>query len=241
MQHAVLLLVIAQALRAGEHGVVIGHGDNARLFVVELVAVNAAEPHHQPVAGRLLDQVLHGAAAQLPGDDQAGIFGEGTRIAQILDVLACGALPRLAPLGHGIRPGCILGEAFARIEFGEVRADGVKIDRFGFGRRRAADLGFLDEGERGVLEYRVAWCHGQPAHDAAEMGGNHMLHLHRFHDDKGLAFMHCVARLRRQSKRSCPEAARAGRWCPPALRPRFHPQTRSPNGRDRARPGGRRR
>ena len=36
------------------------------------------------------------------------------------------------------------------------------------------------------------------AHDAAGMGGNHMLHLHRFHDEQRLADMYGVAGLDRQ-------------------------------------------
>ena len=104
MQHAVLLLVIAHALRAGEHGVVVGHRDDARFLVGELVAVHTAQPHHQPVARRALDQFVHRVAAQLAGHHQARIFGEGTRIAQIVDILARRALAGLAPLGHRVGP-----------------------------------------------------------------------------------------------------------------------------------------
>ena len=89
----------------------------------------------------------------------------------------------------------ILGEALAGLQFGQIGPDGVEVDVFVLRRRRRADLGFLDEGKRRAFEHGVARRHRQPAHDAADIGGDHMLHLHRFHDEERLARMHGIADL----------------------------------------------
>ncbi len=49
-----------------------------------------------------------------------------------------------------------------------------------------------------AFEHGLAGRHRQPAHDAAGMGRDHMLHLHRFHHEKRLAGMDGIAGLHRQ-------------------------------------------
>ena len=94
LEHAVLLAVVLQPLRAGEHGVVVGHDDAARALVAEQVAVDAADAGDQAVGGRALDQILERAPAALGGDRQRAVLDERARVAEVVDVLARGALAR---------------------------------------------------------------------------------------------------------------------------------------------------
>src|SRR5439155_1634813 len=58
LEEAVLLPVVLDALRAGEHGVIVRHHDAARARLVEEVTVHPADPGDEPVRGRPLDQLL---------------------------------------------------------------------------------------------------------------------------------------------------------------------------------------
>ena len=126
-----------------------------------MIAVDAAEPHHQTVRRRALDQFLHRIAAQTPRHDQRGIFREGAGIAEIGDVLARGALTRFAASRRRIGTRFVGGETAAVIEVLQILADVIEVDVLGGGVARTFDMGFFDEGERRVFEHRVARRDGE--------------------------------------------------------------------------------
>ena len=85
------------------------------------------------------------------------------------------------------------------LHLAEVGPHVVQID-LGLGLRAGAlHLGRLDERQWMAFEDRVAGRHADPANDAVERRGDHVLHLHRFHDEERLAGANRVAfaRLRR--------------------------------------------
>ena len=108
LEDPVLLVVVAAALRARQHGVVVMHQRGARARLVEQVAVDRAHAGDDAVAGRVLAQRLHRMALVLARDDQRPVFLERAGIDQPRDVFArhldrrscAGAPPRRA----GSRP-----------------------------------------------------------------------------------------------------------------------------------------
>ena len=61
----------------------------------------------------------------------------------------------------------------------QVGADVVEVDLGGNGKAAARDLGRLDIDDRKAFSHHVAYGHRDLAHDAAAVGADHMLHLHR--------------------------------------------------------------
>ncbi len=188
--------MVARALRAREHGIVIGHGRDARLFVAELRRIDRAQPHHQPVGGALFDQLVGGRAAAAPGDRQAAIFDEAARIEQVVEIFARGAMAGLAPLGHRIGPRRVQRAAMPRIDLGQIGADMVEIDRLRLARRRIGDraVGGAHEQDRLADIERIADLGGDQRDFAALRGGDAMLHLHRLDHGDFLTRRHLVAR-----------------------------------------------
>ena len=80
-QHAVGLLVVAHALRTGQHGSVVCHGDDG-------LAVDLAQAGDHAVGRGVLDQIFGAAAAALGGHGQCAVFVEAAGVAQVGDVLA---------------------------------------------------------------------------------------------------------------------------------------------------------
>ena len=127
-EHAVLLLVVLAALGAGEHGVVVGHCHAAGVLFPHEVAVDTADAHHHRVGGRLDDalfEFLEGVGAVAGGGDEGAELEEGAFVAEVVDVLACGALAGVVALGGGFGAGLVGGELVEVLHFGHVRADGV--------------------------------------------------------------------------------------------------------------------
>src|SRR5690606_35061223 len=89
-QHAIGLGVTAHALGAGEHGVVIGQHDRARLLVSESGGVDGGDAGDEPVGGCVRDEVFGAAPAGLGGDGQAAVFDEAVGVDQVGNVLAGG-------------------------------------------------------------------------------------------------------------------------------------------------------
>ena len=56
LEHAILLVVVAPALRAGQHGVVVVDEHGARRFVAEQIRVHGADAGDQAVCRRVLAQ-----------------------------------------------------------------------------------------------------------------------------------------------------------------------------------------
>ena len=64
---------------------------------------------------------------------------------------------------------------------GKVRADRVEVDGFAGPRLGGGDVARFDEGERVALEHGVADRDGERLHETRGLGGDDVLHLHRFH------------------------------------------------------------
>ena len=180
------------ALGACEHRVVVAHHHGAAAVRVEEVAVDDAVARDHAVGRGALDEIVNGAAPALGGNEQGSVFHEGIRLHEILKVLPGGALSRLAASGHGVRAMLIEPEAVPFDDFGEVRANVVKIEvRF----RRFPLRRHLCRGEgrqHGALQHRVSGL-AVKAGDEARLGrANLVLHLHGVHHAEEGALGHCV-------------------------------------------------
>ncbi len=102
LEQAVLLEVVSHPLGAGEHRVVVGHGDRG-------MAVDLADAGHQAVRRGAPDQLVLVAAGLLGGEDQRAVLDEGAGVEEVLEVLAGRAavlvVALLGRLGAGGRPG----------------------------------------------------------------------------------------------------------------------------------------
>ena len=96
LEQAVLLEVVAHALRAGQDRVVVGHR-HAR------AAVDLADARDQAVGGRARDQLLARAPALLGGEQQRAVLDEGVLVDELGEVLARRAPPALAASGDRVR------------------------------------------------------------------------------------------------------------------------------------------
>ena len=129
LEHAVRLLMAAQALRARQHRRVIGEHRGARLFRAEQSAVDAADAGDDPVGGRVRDQVVELAARALGGDGQRAIFDETAGVAEIGDVFARRAQAERVTLVDRLRAGLVSGR-------GKTVDDSLRDRRARDGRRR---------------------------------------------------------------------------------------------------------
>jgi hypothetical protein len=132
-EHAVGLLVVAHALRAGEHGRVVGHDDGTRSLRPERHRVDAADAGDHAVGGRVAHQVVETAPALLRGEGQRAVLDEAAAIAEVGDVLARGAQAERVTLGDRLGPARIADEGLARLQLAQVRPE-VRIGR---ARRRS--------------------------------------------------------------------------------------------------------
>jgi hypothetical protein len=80
-QHAVGLLVVAHALRPGQHGGVVRHHDGACGIASDQGGVHGADAGDHAVGGRVAHQVRFAPAAALRRDGQGAVFEEGARVA----------------------------------------------------------------------------------------------------------------------------------------------------------------
>ena len=167
-QHAVDLLVVHVALRAREHGVVIGHDDAAGALGAELLGIDGGDAHHEAVGRRALDEIVELAAASLRRDREAAIFHERAVVDELRDVLARGALVGVAAALDRGRPVRIERVGLARDQLGKIRADVVEID-VGFRCRRIGrDVERLEIHDRFAMHQRDAVA-GDELHDAAAL------------------------------------------------------------------------
>ena len=104
LEHAVGLGVVDGALRAGKHGVVVGEDNGAGGVLVEEVAVDAPDAGDHAVGRELVDDLLH-RQARAGREHEAAVLHERAGIAEVVDVLAGGALAGLAAAGDGVRAG----------------------------------------------------------------------------------------------------------------------------------------
>ncbi len=76
VEQAVLLEVVAHALRSRQHRVVVGHG-HARM------AVDVADPGDEPICRRAGHQLLARAPSLLGGEQQRAVLDEGTVVDEL--------------------------------------------------------------------------------------------------------------------------------------------------------------
>ena len=194
-QHAVDLLVVHVALRARQHGVVVGHDDAARRPRAELLGVDGRDAHDEAVGRRVLDEIVELAPAPLRGDREAAVFHERAVVDELRDVLARGALIGVAAALDRGRAIFVERVGLARDQFGEIGTDVVEID-IGFRCRRIGrDVERLEIQDRLAMHQRDAVA-GDELHDAAALlGHDEMLHLHGLDHGELLARAHDLAFL----------------------------------------------
>ena len=133
LEQPVGLLVVAHALRAGEHGGVVGHDDGARSLGAERLAVDAADAGDHAVGRRVADQVVELAPAALRRERERAVLDEAAGVAEIGDVLARGAQAEGVALGDGVGTAGVGEQRLARAQLEQVGAQGVRVGS----RRRA--------------------------------------------------------------------------------------------------------
>ena len=114
-QHAVGLLVVAHALRARQHGEVVGHDHHA-------LAVHATDARDHAVCWGVAHQIVGAAAAALRGHSQCAVFDKRIGIAQVGNVFAGGSQPHGVALGHGFGACRVVGEGQAGLQLLQVGA-----------------------------------------------------------------------------------------------------------------------
>ena len=80
LDEPIRLLVVARALRARQHRVVVAHDD-------DLAPLDGRGPAQQPIARGPPDQLLHTAPLRLRGDDERPVLHEAAGIDEVRDVL----------------------------------------------------------------------------------------------------------------------------------------------------------
>ena len=194
VEQAVLLVVVAAALGAGEYGVVVGEDHRPGVLVVEEVAVDRRGAGHHAVGGRVLAQLLVAVLLVLPRHDQRPVLLERPGVDELLDVLP-GRLKAEPPApGDGLRPVLVQGVGVAANVLFEVGPDVVGVDLLD-GVGGLASLGRLDEDQGIALADRVADGHRDLAHRSARVGAEHVLHLHRLDHRDLLSAQDLVALL----------------------------------------------
>lgn len=109
VEDAVGLGVVAHALGARQHGVVVGGHDGLRRGPPEPVGADGGQAGDQTVGRGVGDQVLLGAPAALRGDGQGAVFDEAAGVDEVVDVLP-GSAPALpVPFGDGVRAPLVQG------------------------------------------------------------------------------------------------------------------------------------
>ena len=195
LQHAVLLLVVHVALRAGQHGVVVDQAHAACSLLTELRRIDRANARDHAIGRRVLDQVLDRASLALRRKGQSAVFMEAALIKKLCDVLARSALPGGTPAGHRLRPVFIAQKGLSGDEFGEVWPDVIRVDGNRLHGLCFSRLVWLDEGDRLTCHQGDAGCGGQRANRAAALCADHMLHLHRLQHRHRLAGLNLLAWL----------------------------------------------
>ena len=115
-QQAVGLLVVAHALRARQHGGVVGQDHGPRAFGSEHGAIDRSDAGHHAVGRCLGDQVGFAAPAALGRHGQRAVFDEAAGVAQVGDVLARGAHAQGTAPCHRFGAGNVMREGQPRLQ-----------------------------------------------------------------------------------------------------------------------------
>ena len=132
--------MVLLALGAGEHGVVVGHRDALRAGILEQIAVDPADSGDQSVRRGVFHQVVERAAAPLRCEYQRPVLDEGSRVAEVFEVFARGALMGFSPARDRLGPCGVEPFGMALVYLGQVGADTVEVDFFGLGCRNCFEL-----------------------------------------------------------------------------------------------------
>ncbi len=108
-------MVVAVALRAGQHRVVVRQ-DGRR------PAVDGADARHQAVGRGAGDEVLERAPATLRGHHEGPVLDERALVEEVGDVLAGGAVPAGVAAGHGLVTSGVEAAGVAVRDLGEIGA-----------------------------------------------------------------------------------------------------------------------
>ena len=111
------------ALRACEHGVVVGQHGARTALVAEKVAVDAGRARDESVGRGARDQVGQLASKALSGDSETPVFDERARVDQILDVLPRGASVACVPAVDGVGARRVFSKRATPQQFGVIVTD----------------------------------------------------------------------------------------------------------------------
>ncbi len=208
LEEAVLLAVVLQALRAGEHSVVVRHDDDG-------VAVDGPGAADHPVGGGAGDELVELATPPLGGDHRGPVLDEAALVEEVGDVLAGGALAAAPPSLDGLGPGRVepdlvpcphlrqvgalrIGRRTARLA---RRRRGPAVARSGIccGPVARSPLVEGDAGQQVALLHRIALGDQQLRDDAGGGCLDRVLHLHRLDDDELAAGLHGLSHARREA------------------------------------------
>ena len=133
------------------------------------------------------------------------MLDERAVVAEVVDVLARGALVRLAAAGDGVGTGRVERDGVALDDLGEIGADGVEVDLVGrwSSTRPPTSAGSTNTSgwpSKTVSPTATPTRRTNPASVAVD----DVLHLHRLHHEQLLAGADRRRRRRRRSRRSCP-------------------------------------
>ena len=181
LKETILLAVVALALGAGEHHVVVrDHDARCRLDSEEL-RVDRADPTHEAISRRLSDQLSLASTLSLRRIGESPVLDEAPRVDEIGQVLARGAEPRRSPPRHTFGPGVVVQQCFSGSQLGEAVDALVRDD--GLSAIVLASSHELDQ-DRADL-HPVAMCDQVSHDDDIDLGGHQVLHLHRLqHADR---------------------------------------------------------
>src|SRR5580692_4888900 len=109
------------------------------------MAVDSSDAGNHSICGRVLHEVFYRSAPALRGDHDGAVLNERTGIAQVLDILARGALNGFAPARDRLRPGSIESERVPLLHFAQIIADVIEIDLLRLRRCGNANVRLLDK------------------------------------------------------------------------------------------------
>ncbi len=186
-QQPVGLLVVAQTLRAGEHGGVVGeHGATD--------ALDAGEAGEHAIGRRLADQLLDRAAPGLRRVGEGAVLDEAACVAQVGDVLARRAQAARVAARHRLGARGVAQQGFALAQFVQFGAQcGWR------GRGFARHLGLPGQVRRAQAQQRIALGQQlarlghQREHAAVVRGAQLVLHLHGLDHGEQVAGTHGLA------------------------------------------------
>ena len=193
LDHAVGFLVAAAALGAGPDRFVVGDDRRAGHVILEQVRVDRADPADQAVGRRDHPQFFPRPLAPLRCDTERHVLVPGPALDELGDVLARGPLALGVALRDRAGP-VVIEQRLVQVDVVlQVGSDVIEINVTRAAVDGRTNVGRLDEHERMALPDDVADRDGDLLHDSADIGLEHVLHLHRVHDDHVLAGHDAVA------------------------------------------------